>query len=38
MAIERILGTDKGKDAFYKADRNFVAHEALINSLDAKKG
>lgn len=27
MTIERILGTDTGKEAFYKADRNFVALE-----------
>lgn len=37
MPIERILGTDKGKDAFYKTDRNFVELEGQINSLDANK-
>lgn len=31
MSIERILGTDKGKDAFYKADRNFVKLESALN-------
>lgn len=33
MAIEKILGTDTGKSAFYKADRNF---EKLENALNIK--
>lgn len=33
MAIERILGTDTGKAAFEKADRNAVALGEQINSL-----
>jgi len=36
MAIERILGTDTGKAAFEKADRNFVGHEGQINNFIAK--
>nr|WP_312578214.1 hypothetical protein [Sedimentibacter sp.] len=31
MAIERILGTDTGKAAFYKVDRNFEKLENAIN-------
>lgn len=38
MAIERILGTDKGKDAFYKTDRNFVELGTQINSLVTQIG
>lgn len=33
MAIERILGTDTGKAAFEKADRNFVGLGATVDSL-----
>lgn len=33
MTIERILGTDTGKVAFEKADRNFVGHDEQINNI-----
>lgn len=32
MEIKRILGTDKGKDAFYKADDNFVAIQSEVGN------
>lgn len=45
MTIERILGTDTGKEAFGKTDRNFIALETAvdenktqINTLDDKIG
>lgn len=38
LELEKILGTDTGKEAFYKADRNFTKIENEINntSVDAK--
>ncbi len=33
LELERILGTDKGREAFYKADRNFVAIEEALNNV-----
>lgn len=35
MELERILGTDKGREAFYKSDRNFQKIGGQINSLEA---
>ncbi len=36
MAVEEILGTDTGKEAFEKTDGNFVTLENKDNEINAK--